>query len=145
MKIMKYNNECLAQYKTVIKLLWNDIEEKEILSLIEQHHNDKGAIFLAINNQAEVIGFLNTTIRVDYVEGSDSDRTGYIEGIFVKEAYRKQNVGKELLEEAFGYFKTKKITEVGSDAQVDNALSDSFHKKVGFKEVEVNRHYIFKL
>ena len=144
MKIIEYNDTFLEQYKTVIKLLWDDIEEKEIVSLTKQHHNDKGTIFLALNEE-EVVGFLNTTIRVDYVVGSDSDMTGYIEGIFVKETYRKQQVGKALLEASFNYFKSKNITEVGSDAHVDNLLSDTFHKKVGFKEVDVNRHYIIKL
>jgi len=145
MKIIKYNKKYFSQYKSTIKLLWSDIDDKEIISLTDNHELEKETIFLALNNLDEVIGFLNTTIRVDYVEGSDSDKTGYIEGIFVKEPYRKQHIGIQLLEEAYNHFKIKNITEVGSDANVDNLLSDAFHKKVGFKEVEVIRHYILKI
>ena len=141
MTIIKYKNEYFEQYKSIIKLLWSNIEDKEITTLTK---NQKETIFLAINNN-EVIGFLNTSIRTDYVEGSNSDKTGYIEGIYVKELYRKQNIGKKLLEKAFADFLSKNITEVGSDTNVDNILSNKFHKKLGFREVEVNRHYILKI
>jgi aminoglycoside 6'-N-acetyltransferase I len=144
MKIIKYDDKYLKQYKAIIKMLWDDIEISEITSLTNNHNQGKEFIFLAIDEN-DVIGFLNTSIRVDYVEGSNSDETGYIEGIFVKEEYRKQQVAKKMLEEALKYFQTKNITEVGSDTHVDNLLSSKFHRKVGFKEVEVNRHYILKI
>ena len=102
----------------------------------------KERIFLATNND-RTVGFINISIHNDYVEGSNSNRTGYIEGIFVLEDYRKQEVAKSLLEKAFTYFKGVNVTEVGSDALIDNAISRSFHKRVGFKEVSRNIHYIY--
>ncbi len=36
-------------------------------------------------------------MRTDYVEGTESSPVGYLEGIFVKEEYRKNGYAKELL------------------------------------------------
>ncbi len=142
--IIKYEDKYLQGYKETIKILWDDIEDREILEIIDEHKNKEHKIFLAVNKE-EVVGFLNTSIRNDYVEGSDSSRTGYIEGIFVKKAFRKQEIGVKLLNESYKYFKSINITEVGSDAFIDNVVSDNFHKAVGFKEVSINRHYLKKL
>jgi aminoglycoside 6'-N-acetyltransferase I len=142
--VVPYNDSFKKQYVQVITMLWSDIKPDEIDQIIEEHKANKGYILLATQNK-QVIGFINTQIRHDYVEGSDESKTGYIEGIFVKEAYRKQHIGKKLFHEIITYYKSIGIHTIGSDAFVDNHLSDAFHKAIGFEEVSINRHYIYKL
>lgn len=49
---------------------------------------------------------MNTTIlRHDYVEGTESNPVGYLEGIFVVEKERKQGIAKELLGACQNYAK----------------------------------------
>ena len=44
-----------------------------------------------------VIGFANTALRFDYVEGCQLSPFTYLQGIFVEKSYRKNHYGKELV------------------------------------------------
>lgn len=87
------------------------------------------------------IGFIEVSTR-DYSDGCDSSPVGYIEGIFVSEANRKKGLGQKLIKKSYRWFLSKGCSEVGSDALIDNENSISFHKHIGFEEVE--RHVVFK-
>lgn len=141
MKVIKYNNTYKTEYKALVRKLWNDIEETELDSIIDYHLSGKERIFLALDKET-CIGFLNTSIRTDYVEGSTTNEVGYIEGIYIEETYRKQGIGKKLLEEADQYFLSIGIKEVGSDVEMGNTSSELFHNQVGFTEAGRNIHFI---
>lgn len=50
-------------------------------------HSGEAQFFLAFDNGTP-IGFAQCQLRQDYVEGTSSSPVGYLEGIFVQEAYR---------------------------------------------------------
>lgn len=80
-------------------------------------------------------GFVHVSIRVDYVEGSDSNPVGYVEGIYVKDSYRKQGIAKRLLEAGEAWAASQGCAQMGSDVEQGNDDSCHFHSRVGFKEV----------
>jgi len=82
----------------------------------------------------EYAGFINVSIRVDYVEGSNSTPVGFVEGIYVKEAYRKQGIAKRLIARGEMWAKAQGCTEMGSDIEQHNTTSYDFHTTVGFRE-----------
>ena len=100
---------------------------EEILS------NDENAIFL-LSIENDTIGFAQCQLRHDYVEGTDSSPVGYLEGIFVKQEYRKQGYAKELLKMCESWAKEKGCTEFASDCELDNDTSLRFHMSMGFTE-----------
>ena len=51
--------------------------------------------FLAFDNGIP-IGFAQCQLRRDYVEGTSTSPVGYLEGIFVQEAYRGKGYGRAL-------------------------------------------------
>lgn len=142
--ITKYENKYKDDYYNIVKLLWEDVTKKEINKIIDEHHSRKSYILLAVLDD-QVVGFLNSSIRSDYVEGSDDEKTGYIEGIFIKEKFRQNKIAVKLLNHLISYYRSINIFTIGSDAFVDNQLSDLFHKAVGFEEVSINRHYLYKI
>lgn len=144
MKIREYLSTDLEEYKSLIQELWNDVEDKELIEIVSDSLTTHNKVFVAEDNST-LIGFLNTSIRTDYVEGASTNKTGYIEGIFVVKEYRKKHVASNLLETAFEYFKSLSITEVGSDIELDNTVSKEFHEKVGFKEMSRNIHYLMRI
>ena len=91
------------------------------------------AFFLAFA-QETAVGFAQCQLRYDYVEGTDSTPVGYLEGIYVAQAYRKQGVAKALLTACESWAKTKGCCEFASDCELDNAQSFQFHLRVGFEE-----------
>ena len=93
----------------------------------------------------EAIAFINVSLRSDYVPGAKVTPVGYIEGIFVKPEYRKQGIAKKLIKLAEAWAKKYGCKELGSDAELANVESQKFHKSIGFKQVDVNVHYIKKI
>ena len=73
-------------------------------------------------------------MRCDYVEGTDSSPVGYLEGIYVAEAYRKQGFAKALLAACESWAKTKGCSEFASDCELTNTQSLQFHLRMGFEE-----------
>lgn len=144
MKYTFYEDKYYEGYKKLVLLLWPDIELEEIDMLINEHKTTKDRIILVLNDN-NPIGFINSSVRTDYVEGQDEGPVGYIEGIFVLKEYRKQNIAKTLVEEAIKYFKTLNIKEIASDSEMDNEASYHFHKAIGFPEPTLIRHYIKKI
>jgi aminoglycoside 6'-N-acetyltransferase I len=49
------------------------------------------------------------------------------------------------MEEAEKWFVGKGVSEIGSDAVVDNVISQKFHEKMGFEKGETIVHYIKKI
>lgn len=101
--------------------------------------------FICRNERGYAIGFVNISIRTDYVEGSKTSPVGYLEGIYVKKAYRKQGIAKMLFKETLIWFKKNKVSEIGSDVMVANVASQKFHKRLGFKKGEALVHFIKKV
>ncbi|HEY1372051.1 MAG TPA: aminoglycoside 6'-N-acetyltransferase [Candidatus Binatia bacterium] len=90
-------------------------------------------------------GFVEVSMRRDYVEGSSSSPTGYLEGIFVEKKFRKTGVARLLVRMAEAWAKKRGASEFGSDTRLANRRSRKFHKALGFSEVEKNVAFIKKL
>lgn len=104
---------------------------QEFLSLLNSDENC--AVFIATSNQTK-IGFAQVQMRHDYVEGTQSSPVGYLEGIFIKEEYRKHGYAANLLKYCEQWAKEKGCTEFASDCELTNTTSLEFHLKVGFSE-----------
>lgn len=93
----------------------------------------ESAVFLLYDGE-KAIGFAQCQLRHDYVEGTDSSPVGYLEGIFVEEAYRNKGYAKELLKQCEAWAKDMGCTEFASDCELENTGSLAFHLKMGFEE-----------
>ncbi len=127
---------------TVAKLtiqMWEDniLEElaREFEELIAK---DDAHIFLKYvpdqSGNDRAVGFAQCQLRYDYVEGCDSSPVGYLEGIFIEDAYRGKGFAKELLGACQAWAKEKGCTEFASDCELDNEGSLKFHMAMGFEE-----------
>ena len=130
-------------YFKLIKKLWNDILDEEINAITEASFQNKNIVYVA-KMKSQVVGFLNTSIRHDYVEGSTKNQTGYIEGIYVEEAFRNNQIAKQMVHFAINAFYTQGIIEVGSDVEIDNTDSMAFHERIGFEDVGTIKHYMYR-
>ena len=117
--------------------LWSDESVEEMdRSLKNIFQSPREAGFLAKDDRDKAIGFMNLSLRSDYVPGANQSPVAYIEGIYVKDEYRKQGVGKELIQYAQKWAVERGCVELASDALLENTASYEFHTKVGFQEVE---------
>ncbi|HEB9305883.1 TPA: GNAT family N-acetyltransferase [Campylobacter coli] len=141
-KANKNDNETIAN---LALLLWSNHNlkdlEQEFLEILD---SKKVAIFLKYIG-TEAVGFVYVSLRNDYVEGSSSSPVGYLEGIFIKEEFRKRGFAKELLEFCEKWAKKQGAKEFASDCELENQKSLSFHKALGFSEANRIVCFIKKL
>ncbi len=126
-------NDALYVAKLAIQMWEDNTVEGLAEDLAEIIAGPESAIFLLYDGET-AIGFAQCQLRHDYVEGTDSSPVGYLEGIFVEEAYRKQGHAKELLACCEAWTKEMGCTEFASDCELTNAESLAFHLKMGFEE-----------
>lgn len=91
--------------------------------------------FLVRGDAGEAIAFMNLSLRYDHVSGATKSPVAYVEGIYVREAYRKQGIAARLIRHAEQWASEKQCTELASDALIENTDSHHFHAKMGFEEV----------
>lgn len=109
-----------------------DEHEQEILEFFQQ---DGFAVFIASDAGGTARGFIEVSLR-PYVNGCKSRPAPFIEGVWVDESLRRQNVGQKLVETVEQWAQKKKHVEIGSDALLENTESIAAHKKWGFVETE---------
>ena len=115
-------------------LMWDGNSVNELIAeFSETISNGKSQFFLKYENDTP-IGFAQCQLRCDYVEGTSTSPVGYLEGIFIKEEYRRKGYAKELLAECEAWAREKGCREFASDCEIDNADSFHFHKAMNFTE-----------
>lgn len=87
-------------------------------------------------------GFAQCQLRHDYVEGTDSSPVGYLEGIYVAEAFRRKGFARALLGACESWARERGCTEFASDCELENRDSLRFHLQMGF--AEANRVICFR-
>ena len=139
MRATKKDAEALAG---LVKTVWSEHTEEALVRIIKEYmDSDESAVF-AEKRDGRFIGVALCCLRHDYVEGCETSPVGYLEGVSVKEAYRKQGVAKRLVEECEQWVRENGCREFASDCALDNTASLNFHLQVGFQEQ--NRIICFK-
>ena len=146
MKISKVTKRNFSEWLEMGLLFYSKHPEEKIRKEFKEIlDSKKEAVFIAKNEDNTPLGFMNVSIRSDYVEGSKTSPVGYIEVIYAKKEHRKKGVAKQLFKEAEKWFVQKKLSEIGSDVEIHNHISQKFHKSLGFKKGETMVHYIREL
>lgn len=136
MEYRKASEKDLKVWSILANKLWphdSVADLKEILS--DSLITEKETGILAVDGD-EVIGFINISIREDYVNGSSSTPVGYIEGIYVEEDYRYKGIARALIAEGEKWALSMGCVEMGSDVLIENEDSINFHANCGYEEVE---------
>jgi len=115
--------------------LWPDSNLTEMTAYYKEVLNSSFATCFLLQNESDYFGFIELSIRNDYVEGAGALPVAYIEGIFVNERYRHNGSGTLLLKYAEDWARTKGFKQICSDTELDNNPSIEFHKSAGFSEV----------
>jgi aminoglycoside 6'-N-acetyltransferase I len=122
---------------TLASLLWHEDDYDSIEDLQAQFAdiiNDKNsAVFLCRDGGADV-GFAQFALRFDYVEGTHKRPVGYLEGVYVREQYRKRGIARHFIQLGELWAHKKGCSQLASDCELANTDSLKFHLKSGFSE-----------
>lgn len=123
--------------------LWKDLPAEELKRLLQQTiAQTKFRVFMARNASMAPVGFAIFSLRTDYVEGAVQSPTGYLEGIYVEDEYRRAGIAKTFLVMGEQWCRENGCVQMGSDTWISDQSSRLFHRKVGFREEEEVVHFL---
>ena len=92
--------------------------------------------YVFYSEQNVAVGFVEASLRNDYVPGTDSSPVAFLEGIYVAPTSRRRGVATQLVAEVENWARARGCTEFASDTQIENSASQLVHKALGFRETE---------
>ena len=146
--IIRLNTSHVEEWIALRVNLYGDMAEtvnrNEIDGLLSKSSlNPQTALVLGWSTEGHLEALLEMDIRTDHVPGSSFGLpVGYLEGIYVTPAFRRQGIATKLFSEAEKWCKDNRIAQIGSDALIDNEIGLEVHAKLGFSEVERSVHFI---
>ena len=99
------------------------------------------AVLVAETESAGVIGFVEVDLR-SHADGCDpAQPVGYLEGWYVVKEYRRSGVGAKLIKAAEQWAREFGCVEMGSDAVIENDVSQRAHAALGYEVVDRCVHF----
>ena len=126
-----------AEWLRLRQALWRDEEDQhlaEMRAMLES--TARYAQFLAHAPEGRALGLVEASLRTDYVNGTSSTPVAFVEGIYVEPSHRRQGIARRLVETVADWAVGRGCRELASDAAVENVVSHSFHRGLGFEEAE---------
>ena len=136
MSIIRATASHLKEWTDLAVLLFPESSFEDELNFHKSVLESEKEIGLLYQVEGRSVGYMNLSIRSDYVNGADTSPVVFVEAIYVLPEYRAQGIGRKFLEYAETFAKQQGITQLASDCYIDNTASENFHKNCGFIEKE---------
>jgi aminoglycoside 6'-N-acetyltransferase I len=102
------------------------------------------AVFICEQDGCDA-GFINVSPRREYVPGATVYPLGYVEGIYVRPAFRRMGLARVLLARGEQWALANGCRHMASDTWVWNTASRGFHTGAGFLEKETLVFYVKRI
>ena len=93
-------------------------------------------VVLAVDESGSPIGFIEGSIRNDYVNGTSGSPVAFVEGLYVDPAHRRRGVARALVADIAAWGTAMGCAELASDAAIANCDAHAVHRALGFIETE---------
>lgn len=118
--------------------LWPDAtaDEHRSYMAISLAQPERFLQLMMYDEKRQPIGFIEGSIRSDFVNGTETSPVGFVEGVYVVPAMRRHGVARRLFDAIGDWAKARGCRELASDALLENEASQRAHRALGFKETE---------
>jgi aminoglycoside 6'-N-acetyltransferase I len=118
--------------------LWPHCTREEHLSEMSSFcaSPERYAQFIAYAESGPAVGFIEAAVRTDYVNGTHSSPIAFLEGIYVVPEARRKGIARALVAVVERWALGVGCRELASDASIENQLSHTVHRALGFQETE---------
>jgi aminoglycoside 6'-N-acetyltransferase I len=124
----------LVGYDQLVHCLWPDCPAAEIRTQFRKNLKGARQACFVCRRGDRLVGFIEVSLRRDYVEGTSTSPVGYIEGVYVEPGFRRQGVACKLVRRAEAWARAKGCAEMAADTEIGNRTSIAFHKKIRYRE-----------
>jgi aminoglycoside 6'-N-acetyltransferase I len=135
MQIVRITNAKDPQWLEMRLALWPENSREEHQKEMQRwvHDVDSKAAFFCLDDSQKALGFSECTLR-EYANGCHASPVGFIEGVYVRSEHRRLGVATWLVGAAESWAIQHGCSEMGSDAQIENQESRSFHARLRYTE-----------
>jgi aminoglycoside 6'-N-acetyltransferase I len=91
---------------------------------------------MSYDEQRRPLGFIEGSIRSDYVNGTETSPVGFVEGVYVAPEWRRQGIARQLFAAIADWARARGCHELASDALLENETSQHAHRALGFRETD---------
>ncbi len=118
--------------------LWTDASADEHRSYmaISLAQPERFLQLMIYDERRQPIGFIEGSIRGDYVNGTETSPVGFVEGVYVIPEWRRRGIARLLFAAIGDWAKARGCRELASDALLENEASQRAHRALGFRETE---------
>ena len=118
--------------------LWPDCPREQHLEEMASFLREPNRFvqFIARDPGGRGLGLAEASIRTDYVNGTSSSPIAYLEGLYVAPEARGKGVARSLVQAVSEWALAMGCTELASDTQPENLVSQAVHTQLGFVETE---------
>ncbi len=96
---------------------------------------DDGTAFAAEAPDGTLVGLIELFER-NVAESCTTSPVAYVEGLWVAEGWRRAGLARRLVDAGIAWARARGRSEMASDVQLSNLLSQAVHEHLGFEETE---------
>jgi aminoglycoside 6'-N-acetyltransferase I len=133
--IEELNKNNLLQAAQLSLELWPGSRLDEMTTHYEEVLQSDTATCFLLHSETGYFGFIELSVRNDYVEGAEDLPVAYVEGIFVNKLQRLKGFGFMLVKHAEDWARAKGFKQLCSDTELENTSGIRFHVAAGFSEI----------
>ena len=132
MLVEKCTRETLEDWIRLRHALWPHAAEQQhrLEAVAVLDHTSHAVAFVVRNDRLEA------TLRRDYVNGCTTSPVGFLEGIYVHPDWRKLGTARLLCNAVEDWAVGLGCSELASDTDLRNGVSQQMHRALGFEETE---------
>jgi len=127
-----------ADWLPLRQALWPDCPAEEhrdeIASLLDDPQ--RYINLLAYTADGRPVGLAEASLRHDYVNGTEHSPVVFLEGLYVSAEQRRQGIAERLIDAVAQWGRDQGCVEMASDTGLENLVSQTVHKALGFLETE---------
>jgi len=127
-----------ADWLRLRQALWPEDDADAHLTEITQFCADpeRYGQFAYLAAAGQMLGFIELSVRRDYVNGASSSPVAFLEGIYVLPQARGAGIARSLVQAGEAWALARGCIELASDADLENRASHAMHIALGFDETE---------
>jgi GNAT superfamily N-acetyltransferase len=103
-------------------------------------NNEMATIQVARNTSGKVIGMVSAQLLISTAQGAAS---AWIEDMIVDSSYRGRGIGKELLQQALAWVKTKGATRAQLLVDTENTDAIGYYQHLNWESTQLQAYRVF--